>query len=156
MLCRQTWLFGIKTKELGMESISEDRTSSRVSTWEETAAGLLPVIVLSLAITLEGTSTSGFSGVIIYPFILLILALQAVGIPLALERGLPRWSSSYLGLAVLDIFSPTRHSVHPILRQYLGDVLPAGSNCFTAGVCCLPDSGAPAQKARPDGTLGGS
>jgi hypothetical protein len=63
MLCRQTWLFGIKTKELGMESISEDRTSSRVSTWEETAAGLLPVIVLSLAITLEGTSTSGFSGV---------------------------------------------------------------------------------------------
>jgi len=47
------------------------------------------VIVLSLAITLEGTSTSGFSGVLIYTFILLIVALPAIGILFGAQTLIP-------------------------------------------------------------------
>lgn len=78
-----------------METIAEDHTGSKIASWRETAAGLLPVLTLSVATTVEGTSTENwYSFLPVYIFILLLYALPAVGIPLAVKRGIPRWSSS--------------------------------------------------------------
>jgi hypothetical protein len=86
-----------------METTLGERHAHRTSTWEEAAAGVLPVSVLSLATTLEGTSQNGLTGILVYVFILLLFALPAVGIPLAWECGFQRWSSSYLAIAALDV-----------------------------------------------------
>jgi hypothetical protein len=43
-----------------MESISLNRTDDMIASWGETAAGLLPVIILSMATTMEGTSNQTF------------------------------------------------------------------------------------------------
>ena len=43
-----------------MDSISLNRTDDMIASWVETAAGLLPVIILSMAITMEGAGNQSF------------------------------------------------------------------------------------------------
>jgi len=87
-----------------METIAASRKRSVAASWGETIAGILPVLILSLAATLEGTSAeSWYSMLPVYIFIFLLYALPAVGVPLAVKRGIPRWSSSYLGLLLFDL-----------------------------------------------------
>jgi hypothetical protein len=85
-----------------METVSEVEQSKPLS-WGETAAGILPLVVFSLATTLEG----GIQGVLtiwlVWIFIFLLYAVPLAGILKAWERGFPRWSPPYLGLAVVDI-----------------------------------------------------
>jgi hypothetical protein len=83
-----------------METILENQASRKFAPWGETVAGLLPVIILSTATTLEGTS---FQSWLMYTFLLLLIALPAIGIYVAWKHGFKRWSAAYLGLAVLDI-----------------------------------------------------
>jgi hypothetical protein len=87
-----------------MEMISVSRPDDKITPWGETAAGLLPVIILSTAVCLEGTSNQSFLFPLLgYVSILLLFALPAFVIPIAWECGFPRWSSPYLGLVMLDI-----------------------------------------------------
>ena len=87
-----------------METIAENHTISKIASWKETAAGLLPVLTLSVATIVEGISTENwYSFLSVYIIFLLLYALPAVGIPLAVKRGIPRWSSSYLALLLVDL-----------------------------------------------------
>ena len=87
-----------------MDTISESRVGGMAASWGETVAGLLPVLTLSLATTIEGTSAqSWLSFLPMYIFILLLYALPAIGVPLAVKGGIPRWSSPYLALLVVDL-----------------------------------------------------
>ena len=87
-----------------METIAENHTNSNIASWRETVAGILPVLTLSLATTIEGTSAeSWYSFLPVVTFIVLLYALPAIGVPLAVKRGIPRWSSSYLGLLLVDL-----------------------------------------------------
>ena len=87
-----------------MDTISENHTNSNIASWRETVAGILPVLTLSLATTLEGTSAERWYSILpVYIFIFLLYALPAIGVPLAVKRGIPRWSSSYLGLLLVDL-----------------------------------------------------
>jgi hypothetical protein len=83
-----------------METIFKNQISGKVAPWRETSAGLLPVIILSMATTLEGTS---FQSLLLYTFLLLLIALPVIGIYVAWKRGFARWSAPYLGLVALDI-----------------------------------------------------
>jgi hypothetical protein len=83
-----------------LETILELQASKKVAPWGETLTGLLPVIILSMATTLEGTS---FQSWLLYTFLLLLLALPVIGIYVAWKRGFARWSSPYFALVVLDI-----------------------------------------------------
>jgi hypothetical protein len=83
-----------------MDTVLEKETSGKVAPWGETAAGLLPVIILSMAATLEGTS---FQSLLLYTFLFLLVALPVIGFYVAWKRGFARWSSPYLALVVLDI-----------------------------------------------------
>lgn len=83
-----------------MDTVLENETSGKVAPWEETVAGLLPVIILSMATTLEGTS---FQSWLLYTFLFLLVALPVIGFYVAWKRGFARWSSPYLALVVLDI-----------------------------------------------------
>jgi general stress protein CsbA len=87
-----------------LHAISENHTISKIASWRETVAGILPVLTLSLATTLEGTSTERwYAMLLVYIFIFLLYALPAIGTPIAVKRGIPRWSSSYLGLLLFDL-----------------------------------------------------
>ena len=87
-----------------MEMITDSRERSAGASWGESITGILPVLILSLAATLEGTSAeSWYSMLPVYIFIFLLYALPAVGVPLALKRGIPRWSPSYLALLLFDL-----------------------------------------------------
>lgn len=86
-----------------MDTILEGGSKSRAMTWGETAAGVLPVVVLCLAISLEGSGIGGaFSWLWIWVAFILMFAVPVVGILKAMERGFPRWCAPYFGLAVLD------------------------------------------------------
>jgi hypothetical protein len=87
-----------------MDTISENHTGRKIASWGETAAGILPVLTLSLATTLEGTSNQTLLSFLpVYILIFLLYALPAVGVPLAMKRRFPRWSSPYLALLGLDL-----------------------------------------------------
>ena len=87
-----------------MEMITDSRERSAGASWGESITGILPVLILSLAATLEGTSAeSWYSMLPVYIFIFLLYALPAVGVPLAVKRGIPRWSPSYLALLLFDL-----------------------------------------------------
>jgi len=87
-----------------MDAIAENHINTKIASWRESVAGILPVLTLSLATTLEGTSTeSWYSFLPVVTFIVLLYALPAIGVPLAVKRGIPRWSSSYLGLLLFDL-----------------------------------------------------
>jgi hypothetical protein len=87
-----------------LDTISENHTGRKIASWGETAAGILPVLTLSLATTLEGTSNQTLLSFLpVYILIFLLYALPAIGVPLAVKRGIPRWSSPYLALLVLDL-----------------------------------------------------
>ena len=87
-----------------MDTVPESRTGGKLASWRETAAGVLPVLMLSVATTLEGTSAeSWYSLLPVYIFLLLLYALPVIGVLLAFKHGFPRWSSSYLALLVLDL-----------------------------------------------------
>jgi hypothetical protein len=81
-------------------TIGENLISGKIASLRETAAGILPVIVLSLATTLEGIN---FQSILLYTFFLLLIALPVIGIYIAWKRGFARWSAPYLGLVLLDI-----------------------------------------------------
>jgi hypothetical protein len=83
-----------------METIIDNQSPGKVVSWGETAAGLLPVLILSMATTLEGTR---FQSWLLNTFLFLLVALPVIGIYVAWKRGFARWSSPYLGLVVLDI-----------------------------------------------------
>jgi len=86
-----------------LDAILESSSTSKSISWGETAAGVLPVAALCLAITLEGGMTgSVFAWLWVCGVFLLLFAVPVVGIIKAVERGFPRWSAPYLGLAVLD------------------------------------------------------
>jgi len=64
---------------------------------------VLPVAVLSLAISLEGSGSGGaFSWLWNWGAFFLLFAVPVVGLLKAIERGFPRWCAPYFGLAVLD------------------------------------------------------
>jgi len=87
-----------------MDTISDSSTTSKIASWGETIAGILPVLTLSLATTIEGTSAQSWLSLLpMYTFILLLYALPAIGVPLAVKGGIPRWSSPYLALLVVDL-----------------------------------------------------
>ena len=83
-----------------MDTTLENQTSREIAPWGETAAGLLPVIILSMAATLEGTS---FNSWLLYTLLILLVALPVIGVYVAWKRGFTRWSFPYLALVVLDI-----------------------------------------------------
>ncbi len=87
-----------------MEAISVSITGKKTATWGQTVAGLLPVIVLTLATMLEGSGNQGWLSYLpVYFFISLIYALPAIAVPVAVKSGIPRWSSGYLGLLVINL-----------------------------------------------------
>ena len=87
-----------------MALISQTQFSSKVATWRGTLAGLLPVLIFSLATALEGTSSQAFlTAWLTWAAFLMLSALPVIGILAAWERGFPRWSAPYFGLLVLDI-----------------------------------------------------
>jgi hypothetical protein len=87
-----------------MEMISEGLSKKRTTTRGETVAGLLPVIALTLATTLEGSGNQGWLSYLpMYILIALLYALPTIAVPVAVKSGVPRWSSGYLGLLVIDL-----------------------------------------------------
>jgi hypothetical protein len=85
-----------------LEAILESGSKPRQILWRETAAGVLPVAVLSLAISLEGSGVGSLSWLWVGLVFILLFSLPVVGILKAIESGFPRWCASYFGLAVLD------------------------------------------------------
>ncbi len=86
-----------------MDVVLESSSKGRTLSWGETAAGVLPVAVLCLAISLEGGgSGSAFSWFWIWGAFILLFAVPVVGLLKAIEGGFPRWCAPYFGLAVLD------------------------------------------------------
>jgi len=114
-----------------MGTIPDTRSISKLASWRETVAGILPVLTLSLATSIEGTSSQSFLAYLpVYFFILLLYALPAIGIPMAVKRGIPRWSSSYLGLLLVDIM------LLPIIFSFLTGT--ASGGVWTFGLVAIP------------------
>jgi hypothetical protein len=91
-------------KVSAIKTISVSRINDKIPSWQETAAGLLPIIILSIAVCLEGAGNQSILFPVLgYIFILLLFALPAGFLPIAWEGGIPRWSSPYLGLVMLDL-----------------------------------------------------
>lgn len=85
-----------------MQTISDHPYAKSLS-WGETAAGVLPLALMSLAITLEGSGRGSFSTILVWLTFFALYAVALAGILAAWARGFPRWSPPYLGLAVVDV-----------------------------------------------------
>lgn len=112
-----------------MEIISEAEHGKSLS-WGETAAGVLPLTLFSLATTLEGVKHSPLATALTWIFMFLLYALPLAGILKAWERGFPRWSPPYLGLAVIGVvllralmFDPLFLDVIPMVTLRLSVLL---------------------------------